>query len=51
MVAVARVLLESIKEIRVVDLLIGTDLREISLRVWKKGLCAHWVWDFHGWGF
>lgn len=31
MVAVARVLLESIKEVTVVDLLIATDLREISL--------------------
>lgn len=31
MVAVVRVLLESIKEVTVVDLLIATDLREISL--------------------
>lgn len=31
MVAVGRVLLESIKEVTVVDLLIATDLREISL--------------------
>lgn len=31
MVAVARVLLENIKAVTVVDLLIATDLREISL--------------------
>lgn len=35
MVAVARVLLESIKEVTVVDLLIATDLRE--MRLWGLG--------------